>query len=54
MTSTRDIPAPDVNELVARCRALVEKHRLETVIVAGCDMNGILRGKRLAAQRFAS
>jgi glutamine synthetase len=54
MTSTRDIPAPDVNESVARCRALVEEHRLETVIVAGCDVNGILRGKRLAAQRFAT
>ena len=54
MTSTRDIPTPDVNELVARCRALVETNSLETVIVAGSDASGILRGKRIAAERFAA
>lgn len=54
MTSTRDIPTPDVNELVARCRALVETNGFETVIVAGSDTNGILRGKRIAAERFAA
>ena len=54
MTSTRDIPTPDVNELVARCRALVETNSLETVIVAGADTNGILRGKRIAAERFVA
>jgi glutamine synthetase len=54
MTSTHDIPAPDVNELVARCRALVETNGLDTVIVAGVDSNGILRGKRIAAERFVA
>jgi len=54
MTSTQDIPAPDINELVARSRALVETNALETVIVAGADSNGILRGKRIAAEKFVS
>jgi glutamine synthetase len=54
MTSTQDIPGPDVNELVARCRALVEANGLETLIVAGVDSNGILRGKRISAERFVA
>jgi glutamine synthetase len=54
MTSTRDLPAPDLNELVERCRALVETKSVETVIVAGSDASGILRGKRIDAVRFAA
>jgi glutamine synthetase len=48
------MPTTNVDELVARCRALVETNDLETVIVAGSDTNGILRGKRVAAERFVA
>jgi glutamine synthetase len=54
MKSTHDISTPDVNELVARSRALVETNGLEFVIVAGADTNGVLRGKRIAADRFVA
>jgi len=33
---------------------LVETYDLETLIVAGSDTNGVLRGKRIAAERFAA
>src|SRR4051812_7136729 len=37
---------------VAACRELVEANRLETIIVAGIDVNGVPRGKRLSAGHF--
>ena len=51
----RDLsPPPSTEELVDRCREIVGSRALETVIVAGPDLNGILRRKSLAADRFAS
>ena len=53
MTSARDIQAPDANDLVASCRELIATRGLEEIVVAGADTNGILRGKRIPAERFA-
>ena len=52
MTSARDIQAPDANDLVASCRELIAARGLEEIVVAGADTNGILRGKRIPAERF--
>src|SRR5262245_46699752 len=54
MKSIREIPMPTGDEFVAGCRSLVETNDLDTVIVAGSDTNGILRGKRVAAERFVA
>jgi glutamine synthetase len=51
----RDLsPAPSTEELVGTCRELVDSRALEWVIIAGPDLNGILRGKSVAADRFAA
>jgi len=52
MTSARDIQASDANDLVASSRYLVAARGLDEIVVAGADTNGILRGKRIGAERF--
>src|SRR4051812_29300486 len=47
-------PPPSVDELVDRCREIVETRALESVIIAGLDLLGILRGKIVAAERFVT
>jgi glutamine synthetase len=47
-------PPPSVDELVDRCREIVEARALESVIIAGPDLHGILRGKMVAAERFVA
>jgi glutamine synthetase len=46
-------PIADPENLVADCRDLIEENRLDTIIVAGTDLNGVLRGKQIAAEQFA-
>ncbi len=51
----RDLsPPPSMDELVDRCREIVNSRALESVIIAGPDLHGILRGKSVAAERFAA
>ena len=33
-------------------KALFGKHEIDTVLIGGCDINGIFRGKRIPAWRF--
>ena len=53
LTVPRDLSTPSADELVGRCRDLVQERALETIIVAGADLSGVLRGKSVAADRFA-
>lgn len=43
---------PKNEEHVGRVRQLIKEYELDTVIVGGCDINGIFRGQRLPAWRF--
>jgi glutamine synthetase len=54
MTSAQHFSSPNPDELAASCRNVVDTEGVELVVVAGVDVNGVLRGKRIAAERFAA
>ena len=53
LTAPRDLSTPSADELVGRCRDLIKGRELDTIIVAAADLSGVLRGKSVAADRFA-